>query len=166
VPPGAVSSSVVAERVLHVVNSTMLFVRRVVVQQLYLLCLAKIVQFIVVIVSRLSALHAVLVKRATAIVLVMVVRTTTAVGAMVVAIMAVVEIAVVVATVAALTGIVIVAIIAGMTAGRSNLSLSQAYSRRTAMRQEGNSIGGLPSSFCSSFPFLSFSLSICYTNVG
>jgi hypothetical protein len=118
-----------------------------------------------VIVSRLSALHAVLVKRATVIVLVMVVVTTTAVGAMVVGTMVVVEIVVVVATVVAITAIVIVAITAGMTAGRSISSLSQAYSIRTAMRQEGNSIEGLSSSFCSLFLFFSFSSPICYTNV-
>src|SRR6266567_4473971 len=67
-PLGAVSSLMVVEHVLHVVNSTMLFVQRVVVQQPYLLCPAKIVQSIVAIVSNHSVLHAALVKRAKAIV--------------------------------------------------------------------------------------------------
>jgi hypothetical protein len=151
-----VSSSVVAERVLHVVNSTMLFVRRVVVQQLYLLCPAKIVQFIVVIVSRLSALHAVLVKRATVIVIVMVVVTTTAAGAMVVGAMAVVEIVVVVATVVAITGIVIVAITAGMTVGRSNLSLSQVIVEEPQCDKRATPLRVCPLHFALCFRFSHF----------
>ena len=130
--PGAVSSLMVEEHVLHVVNSTMLFVRRVVVQQLYPLCPAKIVQSIVAIVSRLSVLHAVLVKRAITIVLVMAVATTTAAVVVTTAVVVAATMAVVAPTMAAVAetvavaetavaiiAIVIVARTAGMTAGSS-----------------------------------------------
>jgi hypothetical protein len=118
-PLGAVSSPTVVVHVLHVVNSTMLFVLRVVVQQLYLLCPAKIVQSIVAIVSNHSAHHAVLVKRVIAAAIVLVITTIVMVAAVVVAALAVDVSAGVVATVIAAITAATVAITAGMTAGRN-----------------------------------------------
>jgi hypothetical protein len=114
-PLGVVSSPMVVVHVLHVVNSTMLFVLRVVVQQLYLLCLAKIVQSIVAIVSNHSVHHAVLVKRVIAIVSVITTIVTVVVVVVVAASAVVVE--TVIAAITVITAATVV-ITAGMTAGR------------------------------------------------
>jgi amino acid permease len=148
-PLGAVSSPMVVVHVLHVVNSTMLFVLRVVVQQLYLLCPAKIVQSIVAIVSNHNVHHAVLVKRVIAIVSV------TTIAVTVVVVVAVAVTAGVVETVTAVITAATAVITAGMTAGRNRNMVQRVIAP------------GLPSPsyFLSSLPPLSPLCMLYYVNI-